>query len=168
MKVPQEKSKRILVAFYSGTGRTQAPMLRVMEALDGERLITIRPKTPRTGLRVIKAGWEALRKKPAKLEPLSEPVNMAAYDLVVLGSPVWASRVSSPMRAFLAQYGAGIKQAAFVLTHAGPEDYTETFAELAALAGVKPCATLSLDHDEAKNKEKLAVFLKTLTETLGA
>ncbi len=157
---------KVLVAFYSNTGRTQAKMVRLMEKLGGERLITIRTPRPRTGpIGFLKSGFEAVRRRAAVIEPLGAPLDMADFDLVVLGSPVWAGHLSSPMRAFLQQNGQGIRRCAYVLTHGGPETFDAVLDELDALTGVKRTAALSLGRDTAATDEALDQFAASLLES---
>ncbi len=158
---------KTLIAFYSNTGRTQAHMIKLMERLSGERLITIRAvKTHAGPVGFLRSGYEAMRKKTALIETPGTPVDMSDYDLVVLGTPVWAGQMSSPIRTFLQQYGAGIRRCAYVITHSGPEEYTSVFDELDKLTGVKRSATLSLSRDTPDADAKLDHFADTLQEDI--
>ncbi|MDR3208033.1 MAG: hypothetical protein LBT60_06830 [Oscillospiraceae bacterium] len=155
---------KTLVVFYSNTGRTQAHMIRLMEALGGERLITLRPRKSHTGpIGMLRAIRESIGRKPAKLEAVTQPPDMGAYDLVVLGTPVWAGRVSSPLRAFLQTYGQGIRRCAYVITHSGPEEYTAVLDELDGLTGVPRAAALSLGRFDKDAEARLAAFVQALS-----
>lgn len=153
--IPDPGAERILVVFFSRTGRTQACMARLMELLSGERLVTIRAHKKYTGpIGSVRAIFEVFRKKPAAIEPVPDLPAMGEYDLVVLGTPVWAGQMSSPLRAFLTQYGRGVRRAAYVATHSGPEAYGALFDELDGLLGVKRAAALSLARETPEALEK--------------
>ena len=167
MKIPVEKEKKGLILFFSSTGRTQAPMLRLMEALDGDRIIALRSVKPYTGfMGFARAVREARSSLPAQLEPLTEPLDPARYDFAVIGTPVWAGRTASPVRTFLEQNDlSSIRQVAYVATHSDPREQTAVWDQLDALTHKKRVAGLSLSKQMPEpNKEKLAAFIEELKE----
>lgn len=132
---------KALVVYYSRTGNTRKVAETLAEAL-GAETEEIVAKKPRKGLR----GWffsgaEASRKIPAEIEPAKK--DPAAYDLVAIGTPVWAWTVASPVRAYLERHGKDIKQAAFFCTM-GSAGAEKTFTAMEELCGKKPLGTLAL------------------------
>ena len=84
---------RSLVVFYSWTGNTGKVARALAETLSAE-LEEIREVKPRGGLfAFLRSGMEASRKRPAPIVRCSR--NLADYDLVILGSPVWAASMAS-------------------------------------------------------------------------
>lgn len=81
--------------------------------------------------------------------------DVANYDLVVLGTPVWASHVSSPMRSFVRAHAAQIKRIAVFCTQGG-NGGPKVLAEIAALCGKDAVATLVLNEGDIENKRYAA------------
>lgn len=70
----------------------------------------------------------------------------SGYDLVVVGTPIWAWTVSAPVRAYLSKNRDKLKKVAFFCT--GINRGT-TFSEMEALCGKRPVATLLVEEKEA-------------------
>lgn len=90
---------KVLVVFYSRTGTTRRAASALAEMLnaDVEEIVVTRSRAGPFGY--LRSLVEAINRKPAEIvAPKRDP---SAYDLVVIGSPVWAGCVSSPMRAYL-------------------------------------------------------------------
>jgi hypothetical protein len=89
-------------------------------------------------------------KKPP-LKPYT--FNPAAYDLIVIGAPVWASSPAPPIQTFLADAGiSGKKIALFVCHHGGLGNALDTFKAL--LPGNEIIAEADF-HDVFKNNEEV-------------
>ena len=52
------------------------------------------------------------------------------YKLVILGTPVWAGRCSSVIRALLKRRGFEMADVAYVITHGSEEPYREVFDQM--------------------------------------
>ncbi len=92
---------------------------------------------------------QSLSGKQPAIQPLS--LDVSAYDRVILGTPVWAGHVSSPVTSFLAQYGGGIQSAAAFITHGDPQNpYTGVFEQLQTMLGKKLDATFSASTRDVK------------------
>ena len=92
------KNKKVLVAYYSRTGNTRkvAKYLANYMNFDIDEIKT----DNREGITgYIKSGYEsAFQKKPRiKFEK-----NPEKYDLIIIGTPVWANTVASPIMTYLA------------------------------------------------------------------
>lgn len=148
-----EDSKDMLVVYYSRTGTTR----RVAEALAAEldaELEEVIDTTPRAGaFGYIKAGKDALFKKPTGIEEREK--DPAEFGLVLVGTPVWASAVTPAIRTYLQQNGSGIEQPIFFLTTGGT-GIDSTFRQMEELCGRKPLATFSLLAREVKKDEYAA------------
>jgi len=138
---------RILVVDFSRTGNTRKLAEAVAQACGGD-LEEIRDARPRMGLwGWLRSGREAWRGLPAEIQPTSR--NPADYDLVVLGSPVWAGRVSSPMRRYLQDQSGNFDRIALFVTEGGTRG-AKALSEMAELAGQSPVATLELREKDLK------------------
>ena len=138
---------RALVAYYSRSGNTR----RVAETIASELGADLEPITDladRRGiLGYLRAGRDAIRGRGTGIgEPVHDP---GAYDLVVIGTPVWASAVTPAVRTYLARYAGRLPDAALFLTHGG-SGRERVFAQMTALCGRFPLAALALREQELR------------------
>jgi Flavodoxins len=103
-----------LVVFYSRTGNTKI----VAEALAGALGADIESIVSDTrGKGMGRLVLQTLFKTRTRIDA---PKNDASlYDLVVIGTPVWARNVSGPVRTYLAQNKSKFKTVAFFCTYGG-------------------------------------------------
>ncbi len=153
---------KILVIFYSRSGTTRRVALDLAAALGG-RVEEIVEHRSRDGLLGYwRSVVEARRKlsadiKPAKNDPKS-------FDLVVIGTPVWAWSVSSPVRAYLTANKDRLPAVAFFCTLGGAGSET-AFAQMQDIVGKSPRATCAITAGDvaAGNQEtQLAKFASAL------
>ena len=149
------------MVYYSRTGHAAQVADQIAKELgaDTERLVD---KTKRSGiLGWLRSGRDASREIPADIEePKKDP---AGYDLVVVGTPVWAHRMSTPALACLKRYSGKLPAVAFFITCAG--NYQQTLETMGGLAGKAPMATLVVLDRELKRGEhavKLQEFVGKL------
>lgn len=157
--------RRILVIDYSRSGNTHKVAQQIAGACHAD-LEQIRDVKPRRGLwGWIRSGREAMRAIPADIRPPTrDPSN---YDLVVLGSPVWAGHVSSPMRAYLGELSGRLACTALFVTEGGSGG-PKALAEMSDLAGHQPVATLELRAKELGGdwRSRIATFVECIEEAL--
>lgn len=118
----------ILCIYYSRTGHTKQAMEEIARALDAE-VVELRDGVSRGGFwGAVRCGLDAMRRTCAPVKRFETKRPLANYRLVIIGSPVWASRCSSVVRGFLKQYGKELQNAAYVLLR-GSEDKNEEVYE---------------------------------------
>ena len=106
----------ILCIYYSRSGNTKKAMEEIAAALDAE-LVEITDGVNRSGTSGwLRSGMDAMRKNAEPLKPFETERPLQDYQLVIVGSPVWAGRCSSVTRSFLKKYGKKLKNAAYVVT----------------------------------------------------
>jgi len=113
-------------------------------------------------LGLLRLGREASERKPAQVKPLQ--ANPADYDLIVVGTPVWAGTVSSPVRGFLDRYKEELHRVAFFCTLGG-DNPNMTFPEMEGACGAKPASTLALQKhkvDRGVAKTQISEFVDQL------
>jgi flavodoxin len=141
---------KVLVLYYSRSGHTRRLAERIALAL-GADLEPITDQRPRSGLiGYLRSGFEATTGRLATIAPITR--DLAAYDLVVIGSPVWNAAVSSPIRAFLTTACSRIKQTAFFCTYGG-RGAERAFEQMASVAGRLPVATLAVKEAELERAD---------------
>jgi flavodoxin len=138
---------RFLVVYYSLTGNTEKVAKTLSDRLGGdlEKIVELRPRTGQFA-----RFWYAFDSIFRRQPPIGPPKHdVGDYDVIVLGSPVWAADMSAPMRSFLAREKGRIGQAAFFCTEigAGGEIALERMAEGSA---ADPLAILLLTEKDLK------------------
>ncbi|MGD2174054.1 MAG: flavodoxin [Candidatus Brocadiaceae bacterium] len=136
-----EGNRNCLIVFYSRTGTTGKVARAIAEATGGE-LEKIRDKKNRGGI----LGWlgaakDAVLRRSTEIEPAD--YDPGDYDLVVIGTPVWAMTVSCAVRAYLTRYRERLPEVAFFLT-TGSSGIEKTFQHMEEECGKAPVARLAL------------------------
>ncbi len=158
-----------LVVFHSRSGITRRIAQAVAESLqaDIEEIVDLKKRTGLFGF--LGAGRDAMRRA---CSPIGEPVNDPAdYDIVIVGSPVWVGRMSSPVRSYLSRHRGRFRGIAFFCTCGGKNNDVALFAEMAEVADCTPRAVMMVtDAEEAKGTEwdKVRAFLESLAGPMGA
>ena len=149
--------KKILIVYYSLTGNTKFIAETIQEILKAE-IQEIKPKKdvkPKGAMRYFWGGYKATMKKKPSLEPIEKNPNN--YDVIIIGTPVWAWTIAPPIRSFLTQYDLSNKKVGFWCCHAGSPGGTLRIMEKCApdsevLDKIKFIDPLKKDTEEAKNK----------------
>jgi flavodoxin len=161
---------KILVAYYSRSGNTRAAVEKVRSFLN-EPAVTLW-EIPEEGTRDGAVGWvrsclEGIRKKTSTIAP--PPFRVGDFDLVVLGTPVWANSPASAIRAFCRAGAGDFRKVAFLGTHGGGGT-GKAFAQMTELCGMEPVATLTLRDKvirEAGGEKACRAFAADLLKTLS-
>jgi flavodoxin len=158
---------RTLVAYYSWTGTTKTAAEAVAKALgaDLERIEEAERRDYGLWNAVIAALGSVRKRRPAIKPPRHDP---DAYDLVVLGTPVWAGDMASPMRSYLAHHDGSLRETAFFVTHAGGTP-KKAFARLAIMTGLEPLAAhafRSVDVRRGRIDEAVTEFAAAIDAAL--
>lgn len=154
--------KKILVVYYSRTGTTKKIAELLAEKLNSDLEEIKSAKNYRGIWGYLIAGREAMLKKPTDLAPVVK--NPADYDLIVIGTPVWAGNVSSPVRTYLMRNKNDSKNIACFCVMGGSGD-ERTLAEMENIFGQKSIAAFSLltkEVIENKAEEKIEEFVNKI------
>lgn len=132
---------KALVVCYSRTGRTRLLAQKIGSALHAtvEELVAATDHRGVGGY--LRAALEGRFQQPAALmAPQHDP---DGFDLVVIGTPVWAGCVSSPVRSYLQQHAAALRRVAFFCTMMQRGCET-TFRQMQEIAVRVPLARLAV------------------------
>jgi len=137
---------RGLIVYYSMTGHGKALAEQIARVAEWD-LARIGDVTPRRG------GWGYLRstlEAVFKLRPriVYQGPDPSGYDAVLVGGPVWAGSLASPVRAFLASRSQRIKRFGFFCTLGG-SGADAAAAQAAAILRQPPVATLAVTDGES-------------------
>ena len=139
---------KILVVYYSRTGHTEQVARALADRL-GADLEPIREARSRKGLwQYFRSAREALTGKRPEIEPARH--DPAAYDIVLLGSPVWASHPSTPVSTYLAANRDKLKAFACFVTLGG-SGAEKALARMEDAAGKQALAKFSATERELKS-----------------
>ena len=120
----------ILCVYYSRTGNTEKLMQEIAADLNGE-LLKLDDGVDRSGLRGwLRSGLQAMSRRLPAVKPPETELPLSMYDLVIIGTPVWAGRCSSPVRSFLVEYGNELRRVAYVITRSSDVHYEEIFEQM--------------------------------------
>lgn len=131
----------ILVVCYSRTGITRRVADSIVQAT-GATLEIISEARSRSGFfNYMRSGKEALFKRAAPIETTQH--DPAKFDLVVLGCPVWAGHIPSPMLTYIDANKQQMSRVGFFATQMS-SSADKMFRQMAAQTGRDPIATLVL------------------------
>jgi menaquinone-dependent protoporphyrinogen IX oxidase len=136
---------KILVVYYSRTGRTRLLAERLARDLDANTVAITEPRHRQGLFGYQRSVLEAISGRAVPIDPLRR--HPGAYDLVLVGTPIWGWNLASPVRAFARQYGRSVRRVAFFCTM-GSSGNRPAFDELRRLIGRAPVAELALTEAE--------------------
>ncbi|MGB9880745.1 MAG: flavodoxin family protein, partial [Anaerolineae bacterium] len=134
--------KKVLVVFFSSTGMTRKAGQAIADALSAAveeiqevhpRPADIRGKGWRNFLNMGYAASHALTGRAVPIQAAQH--DPADYDLVVIGTPVYAFSLAAPVRAYLQQYGAKCKEVAFFSTGLALKPIPRVFQQMEKACG---------------------------------
>lgn len=152
-----------LVVYYSRTGTTKKVGESISKILKCDLEEVIDAKISRAGVK----GWmisgkEAFLKKCPGIKEVKKDLSL--YDLVIIGTPVWALTMSSPIRTYISQNKNKFKKVAFFCTHEGMPG--NTLKDMEKLCGKKLITSTDFIKKEVINEkynQKLKKFISEIT-----
>ena len=149
-----------LVAFYSRTNITRKLAEEIAGKCDAD-IEEIVPKVNYQGkIGYARGGKDAIREKIIDIE--APKYNPEDYDVVYLGTPVWASKSSTPLLSYIKQNEGKFSDVKLFVT-AGGSGMDSALEQMERYVGKKPLSTLSLTTKEVKKdlyEDRMSEFLK--------
>ncbi|MFW6103276.1 MAG: flavodoxin family protein [Chloroflexota bacterium] len=152
---------KTLVVYFSNTGNTRT-VAEVLVAYFNADIEEIRERKSRPllrvpkegekpeGLSVMKAAMGGFLRLSSQIEaPRHDP---SAYDLVIVGSPVWAGGLAPAVRSYLRKYRGKLRKAAFFCTAESPEK-GHVFDQMRKLARNEPVAVMPVPVAEIREND---------------
>lgn len=134
----------ILCIYYSRTGATRRAIKEIAELL-GAEVTAITDDTERDGWRgYLRCGMDAMKTSTRPLRPFQTEKPIEDYKLVIVGTPVWAGRCASPVRALLKRRGLEMKNVAYVVTRGAVQRSEEVYEQMDLYTAAPHCLAVSL------------------------
>ncbi len=153
---------KTLIVFYSRTGTTKKVVERLAKELGADQEELIDQDKRGGALGYLKSGREAMQKKLATiLPPQKDP---STYDLVIIGTPVWAHAMSCAIRTYLTEQKGKLSKIALFATQGGSggETALRQIEELACLVARAKLIVTTKEAVKGDYEDKLNAFIKQL------
>jgi flavodoxin len=142
---------KTLVAYYSRSGNTRFVAQKIAEGLDADLCEIVDKKNRNGKWGFLTGGYSAFREKLTEIEVTK---SVEAYDLIIVGSPVWAGKITPAIRTFLVRENVSEKKLGFFVTLGGnkPEKALKSLRKI--ISPKLPIEELAI-IDDLKNKEEV-------------
>ncbi len=153
-------NKKILVVYYSRSGATKKAAENIAAALacDIEEIQDTKKRSGIIGF--IKSGYEAQTKKTTIIKDMKK--DPSDYDIVIIGTPIWASTISPAVRTYIDQNKTKFKDVAFFCTFSGSGE-TGSEKALKDIYKKQPLLAVGIQKDSVDNLtyvNKFKILLK--------
>ena len=142
---------KTLIVYYSRTQQTEKIAKAIQKDLNCDIEEITAEKKYDGIIGYIKGGFDAGANRVCEINKVTK--NPENYDLVIIGTPVWAATMATPIYNYLKEYGNQIKNLASFCT-CGSSGYEKTLKKIAKTTGKTPIATMYLTKDEMENPEE--------------
>ncbi|WP_405294366.1 flavodoxin [Methanobrevibacter sp.] len=140
---------KFLVAYYSRTNITKKLAESISSKVNAD-VEEIKPKVNYQGkIGYARGGKHAIQEKIIDLEALN--FDPSDYDVVYIGTPVWAGKAATPVISYLKQNEGKFANVKFFVT-AGSSGFESTIEQMEKYS-IKPLKTLALKTKEVKKDE---------------
>lgn len=146
---------KVLIVYFSRSGRTRKIAEQINQKISSE-LEEIEDHINRKGIvGFLRSGNEAyLGRIPAINSLKKDP---AQYDIVIIGTPVWANNMASPVRSFLKKNKDKLERIAFFCTSLGSEPKI-VFMNMQKMINKKPIALVNITARDIKNQHHIEMI----------
>lgn len=151
---------KTLLVYYSRTDVTKKIAEIIQEKLNCDIEEITDNNRYKGAIGYLKGGMNAAMRRTSEINPISK--NPSDYDLVIIGTPVWASNMATPIYTYLMKYNKEIKKIASFCTciRGGYDSALENISEV---TGKKPVTTMFLTSKDIENpQEKINTFITNI------
>ena len=161
--------EKVLVVYYSLTGNTKLIAEVIANSINSDvlELKPVKELNAEGGSKYFWGGYQSKTKKKPKLREFD--INPLDYDLIILGTPVWAWSFSPPIRSFLSKYDFTGKDVALWTCSQGDgvkamNRFKEALKDTNILGEIRFQEPLKQGLEEAK--EKAAVWANKIIQNV--
>ncbi|MEO8019772.1 MAG: flavodoxin [Pseudomonadota bacterium] len=156
-------ARRILVVHYSLSGNTERVADDLASRLGAEREKIGEAGNRRGLLGYVRAVHDSIRERPAVLTDLDR--NPGDYALTLIGTPIWAGKMTPAVRAYLRLNRGRFNEMAFFTT-SGSTAAQKVVPAMEQLAGRRAVAFAGFDYGDLKTpalyEGKISAFVEAL------
>jgi len=147
------------IIYHSETGHTKK-VAKAVAAATGADLIEVKTVSHYSAMAMYTTGINKARKGEADEIEQTE-IDVSAYDLIVVGTPVWAFHPTPAINAAIsALSGCEGKKAVIFDTNAGiPRNTLKILSKQLTEKGLSIAGTVGISDKEINNKEKTGVLI---------
>ena len=151
---------KTLVVYYSRTHNTKKVAEEIKDQLDSD-IEGIISKTKYDGkIGFVKGAKDARGEK--EVEILTSNYDPSKYDLTIIGTPVWAGNISTPVLTYINNNKNKFNDVAFFIT-AKSDKAEDVLNKMNEHAGKNPVSTLMIKESEIDNiKPKVTEFISKI------
>lgn len=126
--------KKILVVYYSRDGHTEKVAKDIAERLNADIEAIIDQKNRKGILGWLGAAKDARSKRETTIGNIEK--NPADYDVIIIGTPMWAGSMTPAVRTYLTQVKGDLKNTAYFVLSGGmsPDNVVKSMEGLAGKA----------------------------------
>jgi flavodoxin len=149
---------KTLIVFYSRTGTTKKAVEILAKEMNAD-VEEITDKIDRKGvIGYLKSGRDGMKRRLTEIDPTKKDPQQ--YDMIIIGTPMWATNMCSPIRTYLTKNKIENKKIGILITHGGSsaEKIVKEIGELtqkSELTGHTAIKTREIKYAENKIKEWL-------------
>lgn len=158
---------KMLIVYYSRSGKTRKIAELMGEKFKAEVEQIIDNKNRKGLLGFLVSGNEAYLQKNITIQKLTR--DPSQYDVIVIGTPIWAGHMSTPVKSFCQEYREKIPKYAFFTTSLGSNP-GNIFLAAERITGQKPIAVMNFTNRDIKKQyhlEMIDEFINNIREALG-
>ncbi|MCQ2970502.1 Flavodoxin [Methanobrevibacter gottschalkii] len=151
---------KTLLVYYSRTDVTKkiAKMIQEKINCDIEEITDDDKYSGKLGF--LKGGMNASMGRTSDINIISK--NPTDYDLIIIGTPVWASNIATPIYTYLMKYNKDFKNVASFCTCMG-NGYEKTLKNISEITGKEQISTMFFTAEDIKNpEEKINIFINEI------
>jgi flavodoxin len=160
---------KICIIYHSETGNTRHVAQHLASAYSDARLIEVYDRADYVPLtRFMSRCKKARSEETTPIEPSS--IDISGYDLIVLGSPVWAFKPTPVIHAAIdALMGSDGKPVIGFFCHGGmPGSSEETFKKWCEWRKMQVRGTMTIHMREIENEKKTKELIKMVSSSTHA
>jgi flavodoxin len=154
-----------LVVYYSRTGNARfvAQTIAAEVGADIEEVIDLKKRSGVLGF--LSGGSDARRSKETKIASITK--SPADYDLIIVGTPVWAGRPSPAITTYLKKNDLSGKKVAVFLTQGGKKPQVKAIDQTKALIPnsnfIGELSLVNASANKEESEKQITAWCKTLT-----
>lgn len=149
------KHPKVLLVYYSATGHTRAIADEIAAELSASVIQISCPSLDQGGFLTWRRLLSALTRSRPDIQ-LSSNEAVEEFDLVLIGGPVWAAKLATPVSRYIDQVAHRLPSSVGVFISASSSATSVALSQWIASVGKQPVATLCINDDDRVSGQHIA------------